>query len=172
MSDAPAMKRAWFQFHLNTCVVLMVVAAWLLWMNVAERLTPHWKEYYATMPKVEKKFESELEESGKASPSFSYITPLTPEEESVVRHQARFGFRFGMPLDYERGWPFSCQQFNQGGIPGIPAPEVFYVRWNGWALGCNVLSSLVLFAGTTVACESLFRRFSLARPETAAARST
>lgn len=34
MSDAPAKKRPWFQLHLSTCVVLMVVAGVLVWQNV------------------------------------------------------------------------------------------------------------------------------------------
>lgn len=34
MSDVPAKKRAWFQLHLSTCVVLMFVAGALVWANV------------------------------------------------------------------------------------------------------------------------------------------
>lgn len=34
MSDAPAKKRPWFQLHLSTCVVLMFVAGFGVWLNV------------------------------------------------------------------------------------------------------------------------------------------
>lgn len=33
-------RRAWFQLHLSTCVVLMVVAGALVWANT--RPLPHW----------------------------------------------------------------------------------------------------------------------------------
>lgn len=38
MTDAPPKKRAWFQLHLSTCVVLMVVAGVLVWANVTNRV--------------------------------------------------------------------------------------------------------------------------------------
>ncbi|MCK6474726.1 MAG: hypothetical protein L6R28_23645 [Planctomycetes bacterium] len=37
MTDAPPKKRAWFQLHLITCVVLMVVAGALVWVNLRAR---------------------------------------------------------------------------------------------------------------------------------------
>jgi hypothetical protein len=37
MTDAPAKKRPWLQYHLSTAVVLMFVAAGLLWLNMTRR---------------------------------------------------------------------------------------------------------------------------------------
>jgi hypothetical protein len=45
MSDAPK-KRPWFQFHLSTAVVMVFVAAGLLWLNTTSRC-PDKKTYAA-----------------------------------------------------------------------------------------------------------------------------
>ncbi|MCK6473535.1 MAG: hypothetical protein L6R28_17560 [Planctomycetes bacterium] len=34
MTDSPPRKRAWFQLHLSTCIVLMVVVGCLVWANL------------------------------------------------------------------------------------------------------------------------------------------
>lgn len=36
---APMRSRPWFQLHLTTCLVLMVVCAVLIWLNLAEQLS-------------------------------------------------------------------------------------------------------------------------------------
>lgn len=38
--DEKPRKRPWFQFHLSTAVVLMFVAAGLLWLNMPETAAP------------------------------------------------------------------------------------------------------------------------------------
>jgi len=38
MSDDAPKKRSWFQIHLSTAVVLMVVAGVLMWVNVTPKL--------------------------------------------------------------------------------------------------------------------------------------
>ena len=40
MSDDAPKKRAWFQIHLSTAVVLIVVAGVLVWINVSPRIVP------------------------------------------------------------------------------------------------------------------------------------
>lgn len=35
----PVRKRPWFQLHLTTCVVLMLVGAVLIWLNLAEQIS-------------------------------------------------------------------------------------------------------------------------------------
>ena len=37
MTDNNPKRRAWFQLHLSTCVVLMIVAGALVWVNVVAR---------------------------------------------------------------------------------------------------------------------------------------
>lgn len=34
MTDSPPRKRAWFQLHLSTCIVLMLAAGALVWANI------------------------------------------------------------------------------------------------------------------------------------------
>lgn len=47
MTDAPPKKRPWFQLHLSTCVVLMVVAGALMWANL------DWKYFGGNMSSSE-----------------------------------------------------------------------------------------------------------------------
>ncbi|MCY3018878.1 MAG: hypothetical protein NTW87_07610 [Planctomycetota bacterium] len=47
MSDAPK-KRPWLQFHLSTAVVLMFVAAGLLWLNMRDRHSLFLETVWAT----------------------------------------------------------------------------------------------------------------------------
>jgi hypothetical protein len=46
MSDAPAKKRPWFQCSLATAIVMMFVAAGLLWLNMRDRLETVWVPQY------------------------------------------------------------------------------------------------------------------------------
>jgi hypothetical protein len=48
MSDKP--RRAWFQIHLSTAILMMFVAGGLMWANVVEDISYYWVQPYVGDP--------------------------------------------------------------------------------------------------------------------------
>lgn len=137
ITDSPPKPRPWFQFHLSTCVVLMVVAGVLVWANT--------RSIVAVEPK------RSMFETGAAFSS------------ALVEYAFGSGeVRRGWPFEYY----FEVQEFTASMRPSIsghvyPAQDVRQPRMTDWrpsSLCINITVAFAILALTAVACEYHIRR--------------
>jgi len=118
------MKRRWFQIHLSTAVVLMLVAGVLLWANVRERQGHR----YVTLDSEEAAVQSAL---GIHDPY------------SVVR---------GWPFTHQE-WLSSKTDIFKSALLAWAEAQVYGNLWYPGSLAMNVLVALVILLSTASVCE-------------------
>jgi len=128
--------RKLFQLHLSTALVLMFVAAGLVWLNVREVKTGNYEKPWTYVP----------------------VSMSLLSNAKVLTHARGWPWYF-QSYWYE-SWVYpeiygSAPEWKEGSI----------VEWDRWHLAFNILVALALLAGVGVAVEWVVRRRSSVNKE-------
>ena len=146
MSDDAPRKRSWFQIHLSTAVVLMVVSGLLMWVNVQTRVTRT----------QEILFEEEAD-GGFSSTTFRSWDHDIGDQEAQPDKQYEYWS--------EMGWPVACAEDHGIWImsgQGKRKFKHFYFGLDRW-VALNLGVALAILTAVAVGCELGVRRKSACR---------
>ena len=141
-------RRAWFQFHLSTAIVLMFVAAGLLWLNMRARL--------------ELESHDEVTAAGRPSISFkAYARVGWPYERRVLITEGGFGIS-------ERLTAAELRRCFDSEVPDELHNELRHATishlWHSGTVLVNLAINGAILAAVAFACEWRIRRRARSRP--------
>ncbi len=136
MTAETTKKQRWFQLRLTTCIVMMVVAAGLLFTNIRPKFQDIWIE------------EENSWDTSVLEPICDELIDQGRENEIPNKTKGKAGLIMGM------GWPFSFKSFYEVNNDG----EVVEWPLNIKNLMLNIVIFIAILAATAFGCEGLIRR--------------